>query len=78
MELVIKEENCSCSTRYLSVVGKGTAFLVCENEEKKQALNAIMVKYTGRIVFDYPVEHFEKTLIIKVEIESMTGKRSGY
>lgn len=78
MELVIKDENCSCGTRYLSVVGKGTALLVGENEEKKQALNAIMVKYTGRIVFDYPVESFEKTLIIKVEIESITGKRSGY
>lgn len=78
VKIVLKEQSCSCGTRYMSVFGKGTAFLIDEEEEKKQALNAIMVKYTGRFAFDYPVNSLKNTLIIKVQIESITGKKSGY
>lgn len=78
VKIVLKEQSCSCGTRYMSVFGKGTAFLIDEEEEKKQALNAIMVKYTGRLPFDYPVNSLKNTLIIKVQIESITGKKSGY
>lgn len=78
VKIVLKEQSCSCGTRYMSVFGKGTAFLIDEEEEKKQALNAIMVKYARRVTFEYPVDSFEKTLIIKVQIDSITGKKSGY
>lgn len=78
VELVIKDEACSCGTKYLSVFGTGTASFVEANVEKAKALDAIMTKYTGKTGFEYPEKMLEKTLIIKVEIESMTGKKSGY
>ncbi len=78
VELVLNEENCSCGTRYLNVFGRGKAFFVDESKEKKQALDAIMTKYAKKIAFKCPAEVFNRTLVIKVEIESMTGKKSGY
>lgn len=78
VELLLKEEACSCGTRYMSIFGTGRTFLIDEKEEKSKALDAIMTKHTGRVGFEYPEKVFEKTLIIKVEIESMTGKKSGY
>jgi uncharacterized protein len=70
------EEAWNCSTRYMSVFGTGRALLIDEKEEKTKALDAIMSKHTGRTGFDYPENVFNKTLIIKVEIESLTGKKS--
>ena len=78
VELVLNEENCSCGTRYLSVFGRGRVFFISNSKEKIQVLDAIMTKYTKRVSFEYPTEVFDKTLVIKVEIESMTGKKSGY
>jgi uncharacterized protein len=78
VELALKEENCSCGTRYLSVFGKGNAFFIDENIEKTSAMDAIMTKYAKKVAFEYPTEVFDRTLVIKVEIESMTGKKSDY
>jgi uncharacterized protein len=78
VELVLLDEACNCTTRYMSVFGTGSAFLIDEKEEKTMVLNAIMTKHTGRTDFVYPEKVFERTLIIKVVIDSMTGKKSGY
>jgi nitroimidazol reductase NimA-like FMN-containing flavoprotein (pyridoxamine 5'-phosphate oxidase superfamily) len=78
VELVLKEEACSCGTKYLSVFGTGRTIFIEDKAEKIKALDAIMSKHTGRAGFEYPEMMLEKTLIIKVEIESVTGKKSGY
>lgn len=78
VEFVLKEEACSCGTRYMSVCGTGRAFLIDEKAEKTKALDAIMAKHTGRVVFEYSEKVFDRTLVIKVEIDTMTGKVSGY
>ena len=68
---------CKWSMKYRSVVGFGKASLVEDPEEKKRGLDAIMAHYSGRS-FDYLPEAVGKTTVIKVEIEAMTGKQSGY
>ncbi|WP_010245794.1 pyridoxamine 5'-phosphate oxidase family protein [Acetivibrio cellulolyticus] len=78
VELVLKEEACSCSTKYLSVFGTGKATFIEDKKEKVKTLDAIMTKHTGKAGFEYPEKMLEKTLIIKVQIESVTGKKSGY
>jgi len=77
VELVIKETACSCGAKYMSVFGTGKALFVEDKNEKVTALDAIMTKYTGRKGFEYPEVALEKTLVIKVEVESVTGKKSG-
>lgn len=78
LEMVLKEEACSCGMKYLSVFGTGKASFVEDKVERIKALDAIMAKHTKKEGFEYPEKVLEKTLIIKVRIDSMTGKKSGY
>lgn len=66
---------CDWSIEYKSVIGEGRAQLLYDPEEKREGLDIIMAQYSGRI-FEYPSEMLEKTLVIKLEIDKMTGKQS--
>jgi nitroimidazol reductase NimA-like FMN-containing flavoprotein (pyridoxamine 5'-phosphate oxidase superfamily) len=76
-ELVTNETACKWSMKYRSVVGSGEASLIDDPEAKRKALDSIMQHYGGR-PSDYSAAATDKMLIIKVEIESMTGKYSGW
>ena len=64
--------------RYLSVVGSGRASFVEDPAGKRAALGVIMKKYSGRGDWEYSDKDFGATCIVKIEIEEMTGRRSGY
>ena len=76
-ELVKSKNSCSCSMKYYSVIGFGKAFFIDDIEEKRMALNIIMKHYSIN-TFEYSKNVIDNTAIIKVEIDSMTGKISGY
>ncbi len=76
-ELVKSETACSWDMKYYSVIGFGKAFFVDDPEEKRKALNIIMEHYSGN-PHEYPTNEINKVAIIKVKIDSMTGKKSGY
>jgi hypothetical protein len=76
-EVIQGDKPCKWTMNYRSVIGFGTASVVENLEEKKKGLDAIMQQYSGRS-FEYLQPEIENTVIIKVEIESMTGKESGY
>jgi nitroimidazol reductase NimA-like FMN-containing flavoprotein (pyridoxamine 5'-phosphate oxidase superfamily) len=77
-ELIEAEHPCNWSTKYYSIIGFGEAFLVEGLEEKREALDIIMEHYSGKSSFEYPEKIINSLVIIKVRIESMTGKKSGY
>ena len=74
-ELVKGESACEWGMKGRSVVGIGRARLINDAVGKQQALDIIMKHYGAPEPFSYKGKGFEKALIIKVEIESMTGKR---
>lgn len=76
-ELVEAEKACDWTVRYRSVIGFGKAFLVDDPEEKRRALDVIVGHYSDRS-YEYTSEAVSRVAIIRVEIESMTGKQSGY
>ena len=76
-EVVADEEACKWGMKYRSVIGFGKASIVEDIQEKKEGLNAIMEHYGGG-TYEYPEAAISNILVIKVEIESMTGKKSGY
>ena len=76
VEIVLREDACGCTTKYLSVFGTGSALLIDVKEEKIKALDAIMKKHSGKEGYEYPEKLFDRTLIIKIVIETMTGKKS--
>jgi nitroimidazol reductase NimA-like FMN-containing flavoprotein (pyridoxamine 5'-phosphate oxidase superfamily) len=76
-EVVQDNKPCKWSMKYRSVIGFGKGSLVDDLKEKRKGLDAIMKHYSGRL-FEYVKPAIESIVIIKVEIESMTGKKSGY
>ena len=76
VELVPAETACKWSVKYLSVIGFGRASFVADLPEKREALNVIMEHYSGRS-YAYPEETLAKVAIIKVQIDTMSGKQSG-
>ena len=74
-EIVKAEDACHWSMKYRSVIGFGKAQLLEDIEEKRKALNIIMSQYSDG-TFEFNDAVLKKTFVIKVEIESMTGKQS--
>jgi len=75
-EIVSDESPCKWTMKYRSVIGKGKASLIHDPEAKRQAFDIIMHHYSDK-VSAYSEAGLNNSLIIKVEIENMTGKQSG-
>ncbi|MDH7508951.1 MAG: pyridoxamine 5'-phosphate oxidase family protein [Methanomassiliicoccales archaeon] len=76
IELIESNRPCGFEMSYLSVIGFGTASFITDVEKKKEALQIIMEHYTGQKEYEFDQKVLEKTLIIAISIERMTGKRS--
>lgn len=76
-DIVGADKACNWSVKYRSVVGFGKAFFITDAEEKRLALDTIKNHYTDRS-FDYPDKAVMNTTVIKIEIETITGKQSGF
>jgi len=76
---IVKPEGrpCGYSTKYRSVIGFGKAFLVDDLEEKAMALNIVTKHYSSGF-YQFSEKELENVATIKVEIDSMTGKKAGY
>ena len=72
-----EEQACDWGMKYQSVIGFGTATFVEDSEEKRKALDVIMAQYSNR-QFEFPDNMVSATAIIRVDIEEMTGKQSGF
>jgi len=75
-ELIKGKAACEWGMKYKSVIGFGKAVFVEDAESNRKALDIIMQNYSEG-AFEYSEEAVKKTVVIKVEIESMTGKQSG-
>ena len=73
--MVASKSACKCSTKYRSVIGEGKAFLLEKPEEKEQALGIIMRHYWDKD-FKFDPAEVQKVAVIKVVIDSITGKQS--
>lgn len=70
----IRVEN--TTTRYRSVCGTGIAALVDDDTLKTETLKALAVKYEAPCVFPIPERTLAATRVVRVRIESMSGKQS--
>ena len=68
---------CNWEMKYRSVIGFGKAHIVDDLEEKRRALNIIVKHYSGD-PHEYPESALGDVAVFKIEVESMTGKKSGY
>jgi nitroimidazol reductase NimA-like FMN-containing flavoprotein (pyridoxamine 5'-phosphate oxidase superfamily) len=75
LELKRGESACNAGMKYGSVIGFGTATVVDDLSEKAAALDVIVEHYSVSPE-EYPEALLNVVKVIKVEIESMTGKKS--
>jgi nitroimidazol reductase NimA-like FMN-containing flavoprotein (pyridoxamine 5'-phosphate oxidase superfamily) len=76
-ELVKSENPCKYGMKYRSVIGFGRASLIDDFAGKRKALNIITGHYLDGFG-EFDREQIENTAVIKIEIESMSGKKSRY
>lgn len=76
-EMVKSEKSCYWAMKCQSVIGFGKTPLLKGIEEKKRALDTILEHYSVR-AGEYAEKLVKGLAIIKVGIESMTGKKSRY
>ena len=76
-ELVEAEKGCNWGTKFRSVIGFGKAYFIENMEEKQKALDIIMQNYTEK-TFEFPEKRLNNTLVGKIEIDQISGKKSGY
>lgn len=78
LETVRGKDACKWGMKYLSVIGYGRVTFLEKKEDKVLGLNAIMEQNAPGEKWRYNERGLDKTLVLKLKIESMTGKKSGY
>jgi len=77
VELIMSERPCKWSMRYRSVIGTGRAYFVDDLEGKREALRCIVRHYSSESGdHDFTDEELRSVVVIRIEIEEMSGKRS--
>ena len=76
-EIIKGDDACDWSMKYRCVIGFGRASFIEDDDAKRKALDIIMDHYSEGS-HKYTEKKLKDTVIIKVDIERMTGKQSGY
>lgn len=76
-EIVKNEIPCDWSSKYRSVIGYGTVEFVTDPEGKIEALDIIMSHYGKETINTYKDSLLERVLIMKLNIEEISGKQLG-
>jgi uncharacterized protein len=76
-EVLPAEKACSFNMRYRSVIGYGKAHFLEDVGEKIAAIRIIMGHYTDR-TFTFTEDDVKNIAVIRVEIEEIAGKQSGF
>lgn len=76
VEVVRDQDPCEWTVRYRSVVGFGKAAILQDPEEKRRGLDVIVKQFAGTAL-PFPDEAMVKVAVVRIDIESMTGRRNG-
>jgi len=76
LELITGPMACDWGMNYESVMGTGGMTIVTDPEERRRGLDLIMAHY-GNSSPAYLPESLENTVVLKLIITEMTGKRKG-
>lgn len=77
VDVLVSDDPCKWSMRYKSVIGYGRAYFVEDDKEKKKGMEIIMGNYSD-CALSYNFKMLDQVVVIKILIDSITGKWSGY
>jgi nitroimidazol reductase NimA-like FMN-containing flavoprotein (pyridoxamine 5'-phosphate oxidase superfamily) len=73
-QVIRSDKPCSWGMRYRSVIGYGRAAILDDPGEKRHGLNCIMQHYGGG-THEFSDTDIASVTVIRIRIESMTGKK---
>ena len=76
-EIIRDEIPCEWTAKYRSLIGYGTIEFINGHEEKKKSLDVIMTHYGKKGTNTYKDNNIENIIILKLNIEEISGKQSG-
>jgi uncharacterized protein len=76
LELKTGPMACDWGMNYESIMGTGCIMIVTDSQERKRGLDTIMAQY-GYSAPVYAPESLEHTVVLRLTISEMTGKRKG-
>ena len=68
---------CDFEARHRTVIGFGKATFVEEEAEKIKALTMIVARFSDK-QFEYPRTNLDRTAVIRIDIETIKGKKHGF
>lgn len=74
-ELITASIACGHSMNYESIIGNSIAEFVKDNEEKKEALNLLMKKYTKKDNYTFDEKMLSRVTVLKLNSFDFTAKR---
>lgn len=72
-EIIEHDQACRWGLRFQSVIGSGTASFLETPEEKRRGLEILMKHYSPKD-FTFPEDILSHTTVIRIDIESISGK----
>jgi len=75
-DLIKGPRACDWSTLYRSVIGHGEIEIITEFDKKREGLEIIMAQHGGSEFTDFKEKNVEAVVILKLTIDSLTGKQS--
>lgn len=66
---------CSFTSRYRSVTGSGRVEFIDDDEGRRKALDVILAHYAAG-PFQYDDAALARTCVLRIDVESMTGKKA--
>ena len=76
VEIGISSES-RCEVKYRSVIGTGKAHIVEDNQEKTLGLKSIM-RQCAVHEYSFSEDRLDSVLVVRIDIDSVTGKQAGY
>ncbi len=77
-ELITADDLCKYNVRYRTVIGHGKAKFLEDYNEKVEGLTVLSEHYGMKGPFEFEEWNVNRLCVIKIEIEKMTGKESGF
>ncbi len=77
LEAADADDACGFGMRFTSVIGFGLASVLEDPAEIETGLRALMGQYSEREGWTFSDKVVAKTAVIRIHVESMTGKRCG-
>lgn len=73
--LVESQDACHWGIRYQSVIGTGMAMILEDVSAKREALKSLMAQYSNK-TFTFSEDAVNRATVIRVSIDTLTGKQS--